>query len=79
MRNEKFYEKLRAAGHVLKRDEFEPGKVDNFALDYGYNNGPVCVTCGDSWCEHCEDHIDPCSKPAIDAEFININNKKKLT
>lgn len=30
-------------------------KIDNFAgVDYGFHNGPLCVKCGLSFCEHCE-------------------------
>ena len=56
--NSKYYKKLEAAGHVLYRDE--DGSVDAWKLDYDYHNGPGCVNCHQSWCEHCEDTIQPC-------------------
>ena len=37
------------------------GEIDTFAFSYGYCNGPVCVKCGYSYCEHCKDGPDePC-------------------
>ena len=30
------------------------GKVDEFAFDYGYHNGPMCKRCGYSFCMHCK-------------------------
>lgn len=56
---ERFYEALREAGHTLEMDE--DGKVNAFALCYGFHNGPRCVTCGEDWCEHCEGVIGKCS------------------
>lgn len=53
-----FEEKLEAAGHVLRRDG--GGYIDIFVMDIGYHNGPGCVNCGESWCHHCEDLIEPC-------------------
>lgn len=33
----------------------ERGEVDVFAgVDVGYHNGPLCVNCGYSFCEHCD-------------------------
>jgi hypothetical protein len=62
-----YYEELEAAGHVLRRDE--DGRVDNFVMEYGFHNGPGCVNCHDSWCEHCGDKIEPCiGKEAYEAE-----------
>lgn len=58
MTNKTYWDKLEAAGHVLKRDEY--GEVDYFAFECGYHNAPVCKLCGDSWCHHCEDTIRPC-------------------
>jgi hypothetical protein len=60
-------EKLEAAGHVLKRDE--DGDIDHWVMDVGYHNGPGCINCHDSWCQHCEDTIEPCiGKAAYDAQ-----------
>lgn len=60
-----YYEKLEAAGHVLRRAEH--GEIDNWVMDVGYHNGPGCINCHESWCEHCEDTIEPCiGKEAYD-------------
>ncbi len=58
MTNKDYYAALEAAGHVLHRDE--DGNIDFFVMDYGYHNGPGCVNCHDSWCEHCEDSFENC-------------------
>ena len=34
-------------------DENDP-KIDNFIFENGFHNGPECVLCGLSFCEHCE-------------------------
>lgn len=54
-----FYNRLESLGHKLKRDG--SGNVDFFALDSGYHNGPECVLCGESWCEHCENNPTECT------------------
>ena len=39
--------------HEWKKDRF--GDIDYFAgMDFGLHNGPLCVRCGLSFCEHCE-------------------------
>ena len=49
-----------ANGHVWKKDE--DGNVDSLAMDVEFHNGPVCVNCGYSFCEHCDSHeLKPCS------------------
>lgn len=59
--------------HTWKRREH--GTIDNFAMENGYHNGPVCTRCGYSFCEHCDEdgytttscqaHIsDYCNDPA---------------
>jgi hypothetical protein len=51
-----------ANGHVWKKDE--DGEVDFFAMceEQGFHNGPVCVNCGYSFCEHCHSgDLKPCS------------------
>jgi hypothetical protein len=53
-----FHIALEEAGHKLRRED--DGEVDIFALDYDYHNGPECVLCGDSWCHHCREVIEPC-------------------
>jgi hypothetical protein len=40
-------------GHVWKLDE--DGRVNEFAHEYEYHNGPVCVRCGYEFCHHCND------------------------
>ena len=37
--------------HKFIRDK--DGSIDNFVLDVGYHNGPRCLRCGESFCEHC--------------------------
>ena len=32
----------------------EKGEIDEFAMDYGYHNGPSCKRCYYSFCMHCE-------------------------
>ncbi len=72
-----YQEQLEAAGHVLKRDE--DGKIDNWVMEYDYHNGPGCVNCQDSWCEHCEDHIEPCiGKDAYDAQCREARHRQYL-
>lgn len=45
-------------GHVWKLDE--DGNVDTFYLDYDFHNGPGCVKCGYTFCEHCDSEITEC-------------------
>ena len=49
--------------HMWYRDK--DGDIDMFYLDYGYHNGPGCMKCGASFCEHCAPDWadDPCSEP----------------
>ena len=70
-----FYEALEAAGHVLKREG--DGRVDSFFVDSGYHNGPGCVNCHDSWCEHCKEDIKPCvGKEAYEAMMKEYRRQK---
>lgn len=46
-----FIRSLEQAGHELELDN--KGEVDMLALDAEPHNGPRCVKCGESWCEHC--------------------------
>ena len=46
-------------GHVWSIDE-EGGKVNIFAMSEGFHNGPICVNCGYSFCEHCKTDIPEC-------------------
>ena len=72
-----YYQKLEAAGHVLKRDE--DGDIDCWVLDIDYHNGPGCVNCNDSWCEQCQDAIEPCiGKEAYEARAREYRYKRYL-
>jgi hypothetical protein len=75
-----YHQALRDAGHTLRmiEDEGEPPRIDIFVMDVGYHNGPGCVTCGDSWCHHCEDAISPCSRPMIEGEAVNVTGQRAL-
>jgi hypothetical protein len=57
---EPFHVKLEQAGHKLIRDE--DGDVDIFICDTSWHNGPGCELCGESWCQHCDPVIEPCSQ-----------------
>lgn len=39
------------------------GNIDEFAVGIGYHNGPECVRCGKSFCQHCnpECYDEPCT------------------
>ena len=50
-------------GHVWKLDEY--GCVDDFGLDVGYHNGPICVRCHYSYCEHCH------AGPQEDCDYVD--------
>lgn len=63
MSNKQYWDRIEKAGHVLKRDE--DGGVDYFAFEFEFHNGPLCVLCGDTWCHHCEDEIEPCDHADI--------------
>ena len=41
-----------ARGHAWKLDEF--GYINEFGMESGYHQGPVCVHCGYSYCVHCD-------------------------
>jgi len=59
--------------HRWKTDNF--GKVDNFAFEHANHNGPVCVVCGKSFCEHCEPECydaDDCNPVNIDLALAQI-------
>jgi hypothetical protein len=40
------------AKHKWKR--LRSGEIDEFAVEGGFCNGPICVECGHSFCEHCQ-------------------------
>lgn len=40
--------------HKWKKYDNDEDEVDNFAgVDAGYHNGPLCVRCNFSFCQHC--------------------------
>ena len=39
------------ATHEWEKDE--KGQIDEWAMDIGFCNGPRCVRCGYTFCEHC--------------------------
>lgn len=49
-------------GHLWKKDD--QGRTDHFAFDHMYCNGPECLICGYSFCEHChpEGYESKCSE-----------------
>lgn len=53
-------ERLIAAGHKPQLDE--DGEIDNFAIDSGFCNGPMCVVCYAGRCNHCDGggEFEPC-------------------
>jgi hypothetical protein len=58
LRKTDYHSYLRKLDHVLRLDD--SGNVDVFGLCYETHNGPVCINCGDSWCQHCADVADKC-------------------
>lgn len=46
-----------------------------------YCNGPGCAACGETWCYHCKgtEAIKPCTKAALEGEFVNVGKQKALT
>jgi hypothetical protein len=36
-----------------KWQKLKDGSINNFGICGGFHNGPVCVECGHSFCEHC--------------------------
>lgn len=37
--------------HLFRKDR--KGEIDTLAWDWEHCNGPVCVKCGHTFCEHC--------------------------
>jgi len=66
--DEEYYAEIEKAGHRLIRNG--DGKVDFFAMEFEYHNGPMCELCDDSWCEHCRDSISPCQVGVIEGEVV---------
>ena len=46
-------------GHQWKTDE--EGKIDFFVMEAEFHNGPMCVKCGFTFCEHCDQPITTCT------------------
>ena len=60
---DEFISELEEAGHVLYKNEPEDGDgIDMFRLDVEFHNGPECMKCGRSWCEHCDRTIKKCEE-----------------
>lgn len=55
-------------GHVWETYE-DDKEVNTFAYQKGFHNGPVCVNCGMSFCEHCTDGIIPYPCPSAKERF----------
>lgn len=75
-RDEEFYQELRDAGHKLMLNE--DGEVDFFAMSYEFHNGPMCELCHESWCEHRNNTVRPCTHAALEGEYTNVTNQKAL-
>lgn len=43
---------IKVKKHVWQKDD--NGNIDEFAMDDGIHNGPVCIICHDEFCTHCE-------------------------
>lgn len=55
----------------------ENGEIDDFAMESGFHNGPVCERCGYSFCIHCEqDGYD--KEPCIIDEYYCPNCNHSL-
>ncbi|ATS92344.1 hypothetical protein DLP05_039 [Stenotrophomonas phage vB_SmaS_DLP_5] len=77
-----WHKALKANGHVPVMDEDSPDKLDTWVHQGGeYCNGPGCSACGETWCYHCKgtDAIKPCTKAALEGEFVNVGKQKALT
>ena len=59
--SKKFYEED-PRGHEwkMKEEEDSAGEIDTFAFSHDLHNGPECVKCGYSFCEHCANSIPSC-------------------
>lgn len=71
MNEEDEYPQLKG-GHLWKRDS--DGMIDWFAgQNYGIHNGPLCVRCGDGFCEHCNPEKIREDCPAYDSELPGMD------
>jgi hypothetical protein len=62
------YEK-NTRGHIWER--CADGDIDIFAFDEGHHNGPVCSSCGYSFCHHCQED------PSIDCPGVPLEAEGK--
>jgi hypothetical protein len=44
--------------HIWKRSDYDRSKIDVFGYSEGNHNGPICVICRFSYCQHCRDEDD---------------------
>ena len=59
MRSRRAYHGKGSKGHKWKKKD---GRIDIFAYEDGYCNGPVCSVCGYGFCHHCHSvPLIPCS------------------
>lgn len=71
MKDSEYHVALEAAGHKLIRAD--NGEIDDWRMDvddpegFRGHNGPECAVCGEMWCIHCREKIEPCrgTLPAI--------------
>lgn len=50
----------------------EDGKIDMWALDSGFHNGPMCKRCGESFCLHCNPNWEQDS-PCVEDYYMCPN------
>ena len=43
-------------GHAFLTNDYDD-KIDHWQYEGGFHNGPRCVNCNMSWCEHCNPEI----------------------
>lgn len=67
---QKYAEAMIAAGHSPHLDE--DGEIDMFYMSYDIHNGPQCILCHRSWCEHCTkpENIEPCDADIIEGVIV---------
>ena len=63
--------------HQWRRDE--NGKIDQFGLDIERHNGPKCVRCHESYCQHCQDAPDnPKCEPYIPSYTASLDAQQPV-
>jgi len=60
-------------GHEWKMTE--EGRIDVFALAYGYHNGPECAKCGYDFCQHCKSEFEAPVCAEKDKTLTNVTAK----